>query len=350
MKSNEKSLWRITIDTNPDTCNLNCIMCEDHSIFAEPQSTRKRNGTQRPNMSRTLLERVVREAAEMGVKELIPSTMGEPLLYRHFDLILDLCEELNLKINLTTNGTFPSPDKSKNVEYWAKRIVPIGSDVKISWNGATKETQEQIMPRASLAQHIENTKRFISIRDLVAKEGGNYCKLTMQLTFLELNINEISKMVEMAIELGFDRVKGHHLWAHFDQIKSQSLRKNHDSIKRWNEVVRHCHQIANDHNKISLHKLCLENFFELNPDNVDDIADEGECPFLGHEMWVDPSGRFNVCCAPDQQRKSLGDFGNLEERSVKEIWQSDEYQALCENYMDHTLCQGCNMRKPKAMN
>ena len=25
--------YRITIDTNPDQCNLNCIMCDTHSIY-----------------------------------------------------------------------------------------------------------------------------------------------------------------------------------------------------------------------------------------------------------------------------------------------------------------------------
>jgi len=346
--SNKNSMpWRITIDTNPDTCNLNCIMCEDHSIYAEPQSERKRKGTQRPNMPKALLERVVRQAAEMGVTELIPSTMGEPLLYRNFDLILDLCEELNLKMNLTTNGTFPSPDKHQNVEYWANRIAPIGSDVKISWNGATAKTQEQIMPRSSFTQHIDNAKRFIAVRDQVAKEAGHYCKVTMQLTFLSLNLEEIPQMVEMAIELGFDRVKGHHLWAHFEEIKSLSLRENSDSIKRWNEVTRRCHNIADKHNAISEHKILLENFFELDPNQIENIAPEGECPFLGKEMWVDPRGRFNVCCAPDQQRKELGDFGNLNQMSLQEIWSSSAYQDLCISYMDNPLCKSCNMRKPK---
>lgn len=341
--------WRITIDTNPDTCNLNCIMCEDHSIYAESQSERKRKGTQRPNMSKALLEKVVRQSAEMGVTELIPSTMGEPLLYRNFDLILELCEELNLKMNLTTNGTFPSPDKHQNVEYWASRITPIGSDVKISWNGATAKTQEQIMPRSSFTRHIDNAKRFIAVRDQVANEGGNYCKVTMQLTFLASNLEEIPQMVEMAIELGFDRVKGHHLWAHFEEIKSLSLRENSDSIKHWNEITKRCHNIADKHNAISEHKILLDNFFELDPNQIDNIAPEGECPFLGKEIWVDPNGRFNVCCAPDQQRKELGDFGNLNEKPLQEIWSSTAYQGLRTNYMENSLCKTCNMRKPKEV-
>lgn len=339
--------WRITIDTNPDQCNLNCIMCEDHSTYAVPQSERKRNGTQRKNMDKVLAEKVVREAAEMGVSELIPSTMGEPLLYRHFDLILDLCRELNLKLNLTTNGTFPSPEKDKNVEYWAQRITPIGSDVKISWNGATVKTQEEIMPRSSLLEHINNAERFIAIRNQVALETSNYCKVTMQLTFLETNIDEIPDMIKLAIKLGFDRVKGHHLWAHFNEIQSLSLRKNRDSIMRWNKTVRVCQHIVKEHNDINTHQVVLDNFFELDAGEIENIAPNGKCPFLGKEMWVDPSGRFNVCCAPDQQRKTLGYFGNLTDSSLSDIWNSEAYTRLSKNYMDNVLCKNCNMRRPE---
>ena len=50
---------------------------------------------------------VMEESRGTGLREIIPSTMGEPLLYRHFDEILDMCAEYGVKLNLTTNGTFP---------------------------------------------------------------------------------------------------------------------------------------------------------------------------------------------------------------------------------------------------
>ena len=112
--------------------------------------------------------------------------MGEPLLYPHFDTFLDLCEELGLSLNLTTNGTFPSSEKNHNVEYWAKRIVPLASDVKISWNGATQDTQSKIMLGTELEEHIENAKRFIEVRDQHA--DTHYCSVTMQLTFMRDNL------------------------------------------------------------------------------------------------------------------------------------------------------------------
>ena len=33
--------WRITFDTNPDDCNLQCLMCEEHSPFSPKQAERK---------------------------------------------------------------------------------------------------------------------------------------------------------------------------------------------------------------------------------------------------------------------------------------------------------------------
>jgi len=322
-------------------------MCEDHSPFSLTRQERKANGTLRPVMDKSLLNKVIREAASIGVKEIIPSTMGEPLLYPYFDDILSLCHELNLSLNLTTNGTFPSSEKHHNVEYWAQRICPIGSDVKISWNGASEKTQESIMKGINFDTHLSHAKRFIAIRDQVFSKQQHYCSVTMQLTFLESNLEEIPDMIRLAIELGMDRVKGHHLWAHFEEIKEQSLRRNILAVERWNRIVRVCIDIASSHNASAEKPLKLENFFELDPANLDSIAQKGECPFLNHEAWVDPSGRFNVCCAPDKERAKLGDFGNLNDNSLESLFSSARYQNLVENYMDNKLCQGCNMRRPK---
>jgi MoaA/NifB/PqqE/SkfB family radical SAM enzyme len=280
----------------------------------------------------------------MGIKEIIPSTMGEPLLYPHFELFLDLCHTLNLKLNLTTNGTFPATDKYQNVEYWAERIVPIGSDVKISWNGASSETQSSIMTGTQLEQHIDYAKRFIAVRDCL--NAQNYCTMTMQLTFMRQNLEEIPAMLHLAIALGFDRLKGHQLWAHFKEIENQNLRSNVLLAQRWNEIVNECHRIVDAHNLNAQRPFKLENFFELTLDNLADIAPNGACPFLGKEIWIDSSGRFNVCCAPNQQRLTLGEFGNVSEASLQHLANSATYHHLVENYQSLPLCQSCNMRRP----
>ena len=81
--------WRITFDTNPDDCNLHCIMCEDHSPYSTTQPDRLSAGLPRRRMDIDLIRRVLADSVDSPLREIIPSTMGEPLLYRDFDEILN---------------------------------------------------------------------------------------------------------------------------------------------------------------------------------------------------------------------------------------------------------------------
>jgi glycosyltransferase involved in cell wall biosynthesis/MoaA/NifB/PqqE/SkfB family radical SAM enzyme len=334
--------WRVTLDTNPDTCNLHCIMCEEHSPFSTLQAERKAAGRAHRLMPIELVRRVIAEAASNGLREVIPSTMGEPLLYEHFDEILELCQANGVKLNLTTNGTFPR----RGARQWAERIVPVTSDVKISWNGATKETQERIMLGVRWEKVLDNVRTFIAVRDAHALAGGNRCRVTFQLTFLETNVGELADIVRLAIDLGVDRVKGHHLWAHFEEIQPLSMRREPAALRRWNEAVLAARAVAAERMLPNGKPLLLENIFLLDDSAREDLAPGGPCPFLGQEVWVSAEGRFNPCCAPDAQRRTLGEYGNLHEKGLMEIWNGQEYQQLVKTYRNRSLCLGCNMRKP----
>ena len=334
--------WRITFDTNPDDCNLHCIMCEDHSPYSTTQSDRRREGRPKRRMGIDLIRQVMAESRGTGLREIIPSTMGEPLLYRHFDEILDLCGEYEVKLNLTTNGTFPQ----RGAKAWAERIVPVTSDVKISWNGATKETHENVMLGLNWETVVENVRTFIGVRDAHAEAGGNRCRVTFQLTFMEINVSELPGIVKLAADLGVDRVKGHHLWVHFTQMRHQSMRRSPEAIARWNGIVDSAYEVAERHRLPNGERVLLENIFRLDEESEGDIAPHGECPFLGQEAWVASDGRFNPCCAPDALRRTLGYFGNVSDTSLYEIWESEGYRDLEANYMENALCQGCNMRRP----
>ncbi len=335
--------WRITFDTNPDDCNLRCIMCEDHSPYSSTQPDRRMAGLPKRRMDIDLIRRVLADAVGNGLQEIIPSTMGEPLLYRHMDEIIDMCSEYGVKMNLTTNGMFPG----RGAHAWAERIVPVGSDVKVSWNGATKETQERVMLGSNWERVLENARTFINVRDRHAAAGGNRCRVTFQLTFMEVNYAELPAVVELAAQLGVDRVKGHHLWVHTAEMENQSMRRDSEAISRWNDAVARSQAAVERFRLPDGRRVLLENIFPLDECATEDIAPSGECPFLGQEAWVAADGRFNPCCAPDALRRTLGDFGNLNSQSVRDIWESAAYRHLRGNYATKPLCRGCNMRRPK---
>ncbi|MGR3912715.1 MAG: radical SAM protein [Candidatus Rhabdochlamydia sp.] len=333
--------WRITFDTNPDDCNLKCIMCEEHSIYSTCQKQRKDEKRPRRRMDIALIRKVLEESKGSPLREIIPSTMGEPLLYRDFEEILNLCQEYGVKLNLTTNGTFPKFGGAK----WGEKIIPVASDVKISWNGATKKTSELIMIGSNFEQRLHQIKEFIAVRDRIRKEGGNFCRITFQLTFMEIGLEEIPDVIRLAASLGVNRVKGHHLWVFTEAMEKENLRRSQDAIHRWNAIALEAMQVAEEVRLPDDSKIVLENIYPLAPTALHELVPEGKCPFLGQEAWVSAEGRFNPCCAPNEERLKLGEFGNLYDTSIESVWNSPSYQNLQKNYLEHAVCRGCNMRK-----
>ena len=338
----KKGFWRITFDTNPNDCNLHCIMCEHHSRYSTIEQKRINAGKSKQRMNITLIESIIKASQNTALEEIIPSTMGEPLLYKDFDSIINLCKQFKIKLNLTTNGTFPV----KGAKEWADLIVPIASDIKISWNGATPHTQEKIMQNSSFKAGFNNIKILISTRNRYKKLNNITPTITLQLTFMESNIDELADIIKMGIELGVDRIKGHHLWTHFSEINPQSMRRDIRAIAKWNSVIKQIKAIAETHLLPNGKAIRLDNFDELGLKATTNLMSNGVCPFLGREAWIAPDGHFSPCCAPDIQRRELGDFGNVNEHSLMEIWESSEYQDLCQNYMDYDICVKCNMRRP----
>ena len=338
--------WRLTLDTNPEDCNLACIMCEEHSPYSDfKQKLLEQTGQKVRRMPAAWLEPLFQEAKALGIREIIPSTMGEPLLYKDFDRILALCHQYEIRCNLTTNGTFPK----RTVEAWAQRIVPVTSDVKISWNGASAATAEQVMLKIDFEQAIENVRVFIRCRDAHAGAGGNFCRVTFQLTFMRNNMHELADIVKLAAALGVDRVKGHQLWDHFAEIKKLSFLQSPETRAEWNRYVSEAHEAAATCLKPNGERVLLENILPLETSETREVPEQYECPFLGRELWISATGKISPCCAPDELRQGLGDFGSYPETRIKEAVLGESYQQLRNGYKHIALCRGCTMRKPVAI-
>ncbi len=338
-------IWRLTLDTNPEDCNLHCIMCEEHSPYSDfKEKLYKETGIKHRRMPKEWIESIFNEAKALGVQEIIPSTMGEPLLYKDIDLFFDLAKEYQIKINLTTNGTFP---KKKAAE-WAKMIIPVTSDTKISVNGATQTTAENIMTGLNFDKQMQNVREFVAFRNKYFQETGYYSRITFQLTFMQNNMHELPEIIKLAAEIGIDRIKGHHLWTHFDEIKDLSFKKDKESIDKWNKIVDKAIEAVEKYRKPDGSKILLEQINYLQDNEPKEVPYEYECPFLEKELWVSATGKISPCCAPDEQRDSLGDFGYYPETKLTDVLKSETYLNLVKNYKEHPLCKVCVMRKPKV--
>jgi MoaA/NifB/PqqE/SkfB family radical SAM enzyme len=311
-------------------------MCEVHSKYNQNRKP------QRGLLPFSVIEKVVSSALPYGLKEIIPSTMGEPLLYNEFDRLIELARKTSIKINLTTNGTFPGI----GVEKWANMILPVASDTKISMNGSTAVTAEHIMQGLSFEKQLSILKRYVEVRDTVRKSGINYPTVTVQTTFMKSNIEELPELLEMAIDMGVDRFKGHHVWVTWPQIENESIRNDVKAITNWNQVVKRLHKIADNKKLPSGKKIELANVYIIPVDGEGStgICTNMICPFLGKEAWISWDGRFDVCCAPDVKRRMLGQYGNVRDSDIMDIWQGEPYDQLVKNWGSHEVCRECNMK------
>jgi MoaA/NifB/PqqE/SkfB family radical SAM enzyme len=316
--------FRITIDTNPDQCNLNCIMCDTHSIYNNKTSP------YRKYMSENLLIKSLDGAISLGVKEIIPTTMGEPLLYKYFGTFIDKIKNSDVKLNLTTNGTFPNI----GVEKWANKLLPILSDIKISINSISPDINESIMVNDNTFKKIEDIKKFIKIRD----ELYPNVSITLQVTFLKLNLNSLEDIIKFAISNGINRIKGHQLWITYEEIKGESLQNTTKKINEWNVFIESIEQYKDKIKLVNFNKLEEQNNTNVVPLNYN-------CPFIGKELWIDYNGDFNVCCAPSQKRKSLGNYGNIKEHTIQSVFSYSQYVDLVKNYKEKEICKVCALRR-----
>ena len=275
--------WRITFVTNPRVCNLACRDCFRLQAGMDWMP--------REPMPIALVRRVVSAFAPYGLREIIPSTSGEPLLYQEMDAFVDLAQEYGLKVNLTTNGTFPG----RGVKAWAARLLPVLSDVKISMRGFEHSTNSLGMEGLDSAAQRQNILDFLEARAAYRQEHGQGPTVSLQLALTEETSGELESLKQWANQVGIDRVKAHGLW-----------------------------------------KLGEER-----------PPAQGQCPFLGREAWVWADGSFQVCPSPEARYTAsyaLGDFGNFALEDPLKLWQGEAYRQFMEHYATHPLCSRCPMR------
>lgn len=329
--------WRLTLVTDPDDCNLACAMC--------PCGAARAGGGPRPpprRMAPALALAVLEERRGSPLRELIPSTLGEPLLWPALPELLARAAAQGVRGSVVTNGTFPG----RGAAAWAEVLVPTCRDVKISWNGATARTAAAVMPGLDLEAAIEGVRALVAARERHAAAGGARCSVSFQVTAREDNAAELAGIVRLAARLGVDRVKLNHLQVRSPDLAPLSLRRSPAAIRRWNAAVREVRAAAAEAGERA---PALENAVELAPDPADP-APRGPCPFAGREAWIHPDGRLAPCPHPDAAAGGLGDFGTVAEAPLGALWAAPALQAFVApgpgGHPVHPVCDGCALRRP----
>lgn len=278
---------RITLLTNPDVCNLRCPLCflyQRRATFGEISGI---TGEMPFDVAKAAIEKYGLTQDENGkriLREVIPSTMGEPLLYSRFEDLLELCGSLGVPMNLTTNGTFPGMwNESANMI----RLLQGCSDIKVS----------------SLASECfdgwkRNVERLLKIRQGLPKAAS----VSIQVTLHRKNLMMIPELIAWATVIGVERIKWNIVV--FLSEADVLLRREFEldrSVGELREYILNCCRMCGSslRNEGSVFAL-------TSGENARGYSLEaGTCPFA-EELWILPDGSEQHCPNPERR------FGNKE--------------------------------------
>lgn len=289
---------RLTLVTNPDVCNLSCPLC-----FLNQRGRAYGKGEMPLDVAIAAIEKYRGVGATLC--EVIPSTMGEPLLYSKFAELLDYCSLAHIPMNLTTNGTFPGVWGSDS---GMEKLVRGCSDIKISCMGFSDEIAREMMPGLSFEKWKGNVLRLLNFADRVkalAKSGADCVKngaatITLQVTLHKKMLPQARELLAWAELIGINRVK----WNLPVFISSgEHLRREYDVAAE---------DVACMRNSLKSDKVRCEGslFFENRKDGfefskIETSADNARCCNLfADEIWVMPDGSVEYCPNPEKR------FGN----------------------------------------
>ena len=285
---------RITLLTNPDVCNLCCPLCFLHQRGRSFGDISGFYGEMDFDVARRALEKygsVVDENGNRILKEVIPSTMGEPLLYSHFGELLSLCRSLRIPMNLTTNGTFPGEWLSDN---GMRNLLSACSDIKVS-----SLASECCSGWKKNVERLLDVRRKLTAADTSGdKRGPSLTTISIQATLHRKNLMMIPELIAWATAVGIDRIK----WNKVVFLSSASVsQKDEYALDRSEGELRDYIQ--------SCSKLCgsdLRNegsLFMERKQNDRFSQENGTCPFA-EELWIMPDGSEQHCPHPERR------FGN----------------------------------------
>jgi len=263
---------KINIETTL-SCNASCIMCSRQSLPITSGF-----------MEENLYLKIIKEAHELGVQEVILSVYGEPLLDPHFLRRAKIADEAKIQFSFYSNGSLLNDVISKEL-LRMKRF----QTVFFSVCGFSKETYENIMKGLNRDSVYSNILRFLELKNQIRPN----LSVVITCVLFEKNIYEMKQLRDF-----FNKQKGID-FVYFPAIRNRG--------------------------GISLDVEASGESVEFSP-----LSRKGHkllpCKLLWEDIFIYWNGDVGVCCEDSAARRII--IGNIGEQSLKEIWTGNRMKAL----------------------
>jgi radical SAM protein with 4Fe4S-binding SPASM domain len=306
-----KAIYPIYMEISPvGHCNHRCVFCAKDYI-----------GYQKRELPFEILKDRLSEMAELGVKSIMFAGEGEPLLYKKLPEIIEHCENIGIDTSLTTNFAIVSEEALEIYVKYCKWI-------KVSLNAGTPDIYSEIhrTKKEDFNQVIKNLEKAVALR----KKMGKGSTLGAQMLLLPENYNTACNLAAICkdIEIDYLVIKPYsqHLMSNTQKYKDISYAEYmslESDLEKYNSekfnVIFRKNTMKKMINKNEKYKRC------------------SAVPFFWGYIMSD--GNVFGCSSFLENQKFC--YGNINENSFKDIWESEKRKENFEYVKNNINAENC---------
>ncbi len=300
----------IQIQLEPTTvCNLDCIMCPINSL-------------QRDKNMMTFDEFKTLVGRFPNLERITMHGIGEPLMNRDFLKMVEHAKSRGIRVYFNNNMTYMT-------EANARKLLDLGVDeIRTSLDTPYKDEYARIRPARNQRTNffdevVENVRTLVRVRN----EMGSATKIKLVGVCMDETIRQMPDLTRLGVELGVDEImiQNMQLWSGKDEFREDREGKVvADQVMA--EVYEECRDIATGKVPLKMWHPGVSH----------------GCNWAETSCYVTVDGYVTPCCnCPDPKVKN---FGNLNEKSLEEIWWSDDYKEFRRQLASPEIpqiCDGC---------
>ncbi len=311
-----KNIYPVYMEVSPSgACNHRCLYCGlDFMGY-------------KPNFLKTeILKERLSELGDLGLKSIMYAGEGEPFLHPEMVAIIEHTRESGIDVALTTNGVLLKKDI-------IERVLNNTEWIKVSINGGTRKTYAKI--HKSKPDDFDKVIENLSFAAKIRNDNGYKCVLGMQLVLLPENHLEVVSLAKLARDIGMDYLV---IKPYSQHPQSKTYQYSTIKYSDYDYLAEELDKVNSDNFSVVFRINAMKKW-DNNHRNYE------HCLALPFWSYIDAGGNVWGCSI------YLGDdrfkYGNIYERTFKDIWESGARQnslSWVEENLDVTQCRvNCRM-------
>lgn len=301
------AIYPIEIEISPSgACNHRCIFCAVDYIGYQPKF-----------LDKDVILRDILHMSEKGLKSVICSGEGEPLLNNNMPEIANAIKSYGVDVAMSSNGVLFTKEKAKDC---------LAAFTWIRFSLASMEDNSYNSIQRGRTGDLEKVK--INLEEAVRIKRDKKLKTTLgvQCLLLPDNIYQLADMAKQLRSIGIDylTIKPYSQHLHSEntfEVDYEEMLELEKDLKQYEDDAFNIYFRANAMKKIH-HEKCYEQCYGL--------------PFMTH---IDAGGNVWPCVAHIGTEDFC--YGNIYEQSFEEIWEGNKRLEVINKINDSNINKIC---------